>query len=78
MVSSPLDLTVRDRRLFVPNTSNKKPMKHTMMANITNITSGRISPFLAMLGIRARSRANVKNGMYKELLANETDINFLI
>lgn len=37
MVSSPLDLTVRDRRLFVPNTSNRKPMKHTMMANITNI-----------------------------------------
>lgn len=37
MVSSPLDLTVRDRRLLVPNTSNRKPMKHKMMAKITNI-----------------------------------------
>lgn len=38
MVNRPLDLTVKERRLLVPKMSNRKPMKHKMMANITNIS----------------------------------------
>lgn len=37
MVRRPLDLTIRDRRLLVPNTSSKKPTKERIMPMITSI-----------------------------------------